>query len=383
MVPGNVWLSLADPRGRNAKAPKGKGKRAWARAITVWLGSTMLLASGCGPADEAVSADGNRSEPPTQRSVAPLVSRAAPAVVSIAVLQSSPAEQNPLLRDRYFRRYFRVPDEALRPRLAAGSGVIVDARRGLVLTNRHVVDNARAIEVRLPDRRVFEAELLGSDQASDIALLRIRGTDLPQLALGDSDRLQIGDDVVAIGNPFGLGQTVTAGIVSALDRGLSEDGYESYIQTDAAINPGNSGGALIGMDGTVIGINSAIFGPGANVGIGFAVPATTARFVIAQILEHGEVRRGQIGAGIADTLALRGDARPPAVGALIASVQPGSSAARVGLRPGDIVVAANGRDIRTAMALRNAVGLTPVGNRLTLTVERAGERRDLALEVRP
>ena len=387
MVPGNIRTSAVDVNGRDARrkgATKRECKRSWlARMITVWVGSIVLLVSGCDQADEAVRGDSARPEPPRQQSVAPLVRRAAPAVGSIAVLQSSPAEQNPLLRDPHFRRYFRVPDEVLRPRLAAGSGVIVDARRGLVLTNRHVVDNARAIEVRLTDRRVFEAELLGSDQASDIALLRIRGADLPQLPLGDSDQVQVGDDVVAIGNPFGLGQTVTAGIVSALERGLSEDGHESYIQTDAAINPGNSGGPLIGMDGTVIGINSAIFGPGANVGIGFAVPAATARFVMGQILEHGEVRRGRIGAGIADTLALRGEARPPAAGALIASVQPGSPASRAGLRPGDVVVAANGREIRTAMALRNAVGLTQVGNRLSLTVQRAEERLEMAVEVRP
>jgi S1-C subfamily serine protease len=321
------------------------------------------------------------SVPSNEVTVAPLIKRAAPAVVSIGVLQASPLQQNPLLRDPYFRRYFGVPDEALQPRLSAGSGVIVDGERGLVLTNHHVIESARAIEVVLPDRRRFEAELLGSDQASDIALLRIRGSELPHLPLGDSDQVQVGDYVVAIGNPFGLGQTVTAGIVSALGRGLSEDGYESYIQTDAPINPGNSGGPLIGMGGTVIGVNSAIFGPGANVGIGFAVPAATARFVMEQILEHGEVRRGQIGAVIADTLPPPGGARPPAAGALIATVQPGSSAARAGLRPGDIVVAANGRDTPTANSLRNAVGLTEVGGRITLTVQRAGERVELTAQV--
>ena len=320
--------------------------------------------------------------PPSRLTVAPLVDRAAPAVVSIGVVQASPLEQNPLLRDPYFRRYFGVPDHAVQPQLAAGSGVIVDGKQGLILTNHHVVENARAIEVVLPDRRQFEAELLGSDQASDIALLRIRGAELPQLPLGDSEEVHVGDYVVAIGNPFGLGQTVTAGIVSALGRGLSENGYESYIQTDAPINPGNSGGPLIGMGGTVIGINSAIFGPGANVGIGFAVPAATARFVMSQILKHGEVRRGQIGAAITDVLPSAGGKRQPASGAVIAGVQPGSPAARAGHVAGDIVVAPHGRPTPTATALRNAVGTTEIGDSLTLAVQRGGKREEISVQVR-
>lgn len=362
------------------------------RIAVILAGPLLLLTSACGRSGEAErsgdTANSTRSVavtavPLSQLTVAPLVERAAPAVVSIAVLQSSPLQQNPLLRDPYFRRYFGVPDETLRPRLASGSGVIVDSARGLILTNHHVVGNARAVEVVLPDRRRFEAQLLGSDQATDIALLRIRAANLPQLALGNSDQVQVGDYVVAIGNPFGLGQTVTAGIVSALGRGLSQEGYESYIQTDAPINPGNSGGPLIGMRGSVIGINSAIFGPGANVGIGFAVPAGTARFVMEQILKHGEVRRGQIGAVIADTLPPPGGARAAAAGARVASVQPGSSAASAGLRPGDIVVAANGRDTATATSLRNAVGLTEVGQKLILTVQRGGKRLEATVEVRP
>ncbi len=358
------------------------GKRLPKRASLALASAFLLLMGACGRGDEAEPAPSGAPVPISQLTVAPLVERAAPAVVNIAVLQQSPLEQNPLLRDPYFRRYFGVPDQALQPRLSAGSGFIVDGRRGLILTNHHVVDQAQAIEISLPDRRRFEAELLGSDQASDIALLRIRASDLPQLALSESEA-KVGDYVVAIGNPFGLGQTVTAGIVSALGRGVSEDGYESYIQTDAPINPGNSGGPLIGMRGTVIGINSAIFGPGANVGIGFAVPAATARFVMEQIIEHGEVRRGQIGVVIADTLPPPGGARPPAPGALIARVQAGSAAARAGLRPGDIVVAANGTQTPTAMSLRNAVGTTEIGERLTLTVQRSGDRVEMAVEVRP
>jgi S1-C subfamily serine protease len=226
--------------------------------------------------------------PLSRLTLSPLVERAAPAVVNIAVLQTSPLEQNPLLRDPYFRYFFRVPDEALAPRLSAGSGVIVDARRGLVLTNHHVVRDARAIEVTIGERRV-EARLLGSDPATDIAVLQIPARGLTQLPLGDSDRLAVGDYVVAIGNPFEIGQTVTAGIVSALGRGR-RGGGSTYVQTDAPINPGNSGGPLISMSGEVIGINTAIVGPGeGNVGIGLAVPSNVARRVMEIVVARSGV----------------------------------------------------------------------------------------------
>ena len=220
--------------------------------------------------------------PPSQLTLAPLIERVAPAVVNIAVLQPSPYEQNPLLRDPYFRDFVLVPEEALQPRLSAGSGFVVDAERGLVLTNRHVVANARAIEVTVGDRR-YEARLIGADPASDIAVLQIPARGLAQLPLGDSDRLQVGDYVVAIGDPFQIGQTVTAGIVSALGRGRR--GGTAYVQTDAPINPGNSGGPLISMRGEVIGINTAIVGPGqGNVGIGLAIPSNRARAVLEAIV---------------------------------------------------------------------------------------------------
>ena len=267
--------------------------------------AAVLLATACNSEpdrgtgqSEARAVAGPVGVNPNPSDLSALIERAAPAVVNIAVLQASPTQQNPLLQDPYFRRYFDLPEESARPRLSAGSGVIVDGERGLILTNDHVVANAQAIEVLLPDRRRFEAERLGSDPATDIALLQVRASDLPELALGNSDATRVGDQFVAIGNPFGLGQTVTSGIVSALGRGLRQDGYESYIPTDAPINPGNSGGPLIDMSGSVIGINSALFGPGANIGIGFAVPSATARFVMTQVLEHGTVRRGQIGVTI-------------------------------------------------------------------------------------
>jgi serine protease DegQ len=230
--------------------------------------------------------------PLNRLTLSPLVERAAPAVVNIAVLQSSPLEQNPLLRDPYFRYFFNVPDEALAPRLSAGSGVIVDAQRGIVLTNHHVVRNARAIEVTVGERRL-EARFLGSDPRIDIAVLQIPARGLKQLPLGNSDRLEVGDYVVAIGNPFEIGQTVTAGIISALGRGRrGGEGPATYVQTDAPINPGNSGGPLISMRGEVIGINTAIIGPGeGNVGIGLAVPSNVARRVMEIVVERSGAAR--------------------------------------------------------------------------------------------
>ena len=216
-------------------------------------------------------------------SLSPLVERTAPAVVNIAVLQPSPASQNPLLRDPFFRRYFDVPDSALEPTISAGSGVIVDAGRGLVVTNFHVVEKASAIEIGLRDGRQLGARLVAAAPAVDLAILAVRGANLPALPLGNSGTLHVGDYVVAIGNPFGLGQTVTAGIVSATGRGLGDDDPRRFIQTDAPINPGNSGGPLINMRGEVIGINSALISPSeGNVGIGFAIPSNLVREVLAQ-----------------------------------------------------------------------------------------------------
>ena len=225
---------------------------------------------------------------PADDSLAPLVRKTAPAVVNIATLQQSPAEQNPLLQDPFFRRYFGIPDAALQPAIAAGSGVIVDGQRGFVITNFHVVQNAQAVEVGLKDGRKFPADPVALDPQLDLAVLRINARNLPSLQLGDSGKLQVGDYVVAIGNPFGLGQTVTSGIISATERPLGQGDTRRFIQTDAPINPGNSGGPLIDLDGKVIGINSALFSPTQNetsagsVGIGFAIPSNIARKLLAQ-----------------------------------------------------------------------------------------------------
>lgn len=223
------------------------------------------------------------SVPLSRLTLAPLVRRVSPGVVNIAVLQASPHDQNPLLRDPYFRGFLGIPDEALAPRISAGSGFIIDAERGLVITNNHVVENARAIEVAIEDR-MLEAHLLGIDPSNDIAVLQIPARGLSELPLGNSDQLSVGDYVVAIGNPFQVGQTVTAGIVSALGRSRQGRG-PSYVQTDAPINPGNSGGPLISMRGEVVGVNTAIIGPGdGNVGIGLAVPSNVAQRVVDTIV---------------------------------------------------------------------------------------------------
>jgi S1-C subfamily serine protease len=234
--------------------------------------------------------------------LAPMLRRVMPGVVSITVQAREPAEDNPLYRDPYYRQFFGNQPPAEPPVLAAGSGVIIDGEQALVITNNHVVKNAERIGVALSDRRRVEAKLVGTDPATDIALLRIAAPKLAALPLGDSDALEIGDYVVAIGNPFGLGQTATMGIVSALGRtGLGIKGYEDFIQTDAAVNPGNSGGALVDVQGKLIGINAAIVGPsGGNVGIGFAIPINMAREVADQLARFGEVARGQLGVAIED-----------------------------------------------------------------------------------
>jgi S1-C subfamily serine protease len=225
---------------------------------------------------------------PSDESLAPLVRKTAPAVVSISTLLPSPAEQNPLLQDPFFRRYFGVPDAALQPAMAAGSGVIVDGNRGFVITNFHVVRNATAIQVTLKDGRKYPAEPLGVAPDLDLAVLRIGAKGLPTLPLGDSGKLEVGDYVVAIGNPFGLGQTVTSGIVSATNRPLGQGDSRRFIQTDAPINPGNSGGALLNLHGELVGINSALFNPSSseasagNVGIGFAIPSNVVKQVLAE-----------------------------------------------------------------------------------------------------
>jgi Do/DeqQ family serine protease len=320
--------------------------------------------------------------------MAPLLEGVTPGVVNIAVRSRVERAANPLLDDPFFRRFFDLP-EVPRERevLSAGSGVIVDAARGYILTNSHVVANPAEIQVTLKDRRTYPARLVGTDPATDIALVQIDAPGLTALAFGDSDRLEVGDLVIAIGNPFGLGQTVTSGIVSALGRSeLGLEGYEDFIQTDASINPGNSGGALVNSKGALVGINTAIIGPtGGNVGIGFAVPANMASAVMAQLVAHGEVRRGRLGITIEDlTPGRAGDMQLElAGGAVITAVEPGSPAARAGLEPGDVIVEVNGQPIQDAGDLRNLIGLMPVGADLQIVLYHDGRARSLEARVGP
>ena len=306
--------------------------------------------------------------------LAPILEKVTPAVVNIAVLQASPEEQNPMLRDPFFRRFFGGPAQP-EPQIAAGSGVIVDAKNGYVMTNAHVVKDAREVLVTLKDNRRLPAKLVGADPGTDIAVVRVDPKNLVDVKFGDSDELQVGDFVIAIGNPFGLGQTATSGIVSALGRsGLSMEGFEHFIQTDASINPGNSGGALVNLKGELVGINTAIIGPsGGNVGIGFAVPVVMAHAVLEQIVKFGEVKRGRLGVSMTDLVG--------GEGATIAEVQPDSPASKAGLRKGDVVTGFNGRPVRGAAELRARLGVVPVGDTVELQVQRGDEKRTLKAQI--
>jgi len=318
------------------------------------------------------------------QSIAPVVSRVTPGVVGISV-RGRVREDNPLLQDPLFRQFFNLRQGPIeRETEAAGSGVIVDAAQGYVLTNNHVVENATNIEVTTKDNRQLKARLIGRDPETDIAVLQIAAGGLTSVPMGDSDRLQVGDFVLAVGNPFGLGQTVTSGIVSALGRSPGIEGYEDFIQTDASINPGNSGGPLVDLQGRIVGINTAIVAPsGGNVGIGFAVPINMARQVMDQLISGGEIKRGRIGVAIQDLTPDIAQAlgTTHTQGAVIARVEQGSPADRAGLRTHDLVVAVNGVPIHTGAELKNRVGLSKVGDAVDLTIIRAGSERTVAVRI--
>jgi Do/DeqQ family serine protease len=341
------------------------------RMVIGLAGLALLMAPALADAGvPPVSVDGKM---PT---LAPLLKTVTPAVVNISVLTTSGAPESPLMQDPFFRKFFNLP-ERQQSQTSAGSGVIIDAQKGYVVTNHHVVRNAREILVTLKDRRQFPAKLVGSDAGTDIALLQIDPTNLTALRFGDSESLAVGDFVLAIGNPFGIGQTVTSGIVSALGRtGLNIEGYEDFIQTDASINPGNSGGALVSLRGELIGINTAIIGPGGgNVGIGFAVPSAMVEKVVMQLARFGEVRRGRFGATAQDVTPelARALGVPVNEGAMLVDVASGAPAEKAGLKRGDVITTINGRPVRGSADLRNQLGLVPVGDVVELRVLRDGK----------
>lgn len=324
--------------------------------------------------------------------LAPLLQRVTPAVVNIAVVGSATESANPLFEDPFFRRFFEgpnAPPAPSLPRQSIGSGVIIDGGEGLVVTNHHVVQGADSIIVTLSDRREFNATLVGSDAGTDVALLRVMAEDVPfsELPIGDSSTLSVGDYVVAIGNPFGLGQTATSGIVSALGRsGVNIESYEDFIQTDASINPGNSGGALVDLNGQLLGVNTAILsGTGGNIGIGFAIPSNMVRQVVEQLLEHGNVQRGRIGVAIQDVTPGLSQALQLTVdrGALITQVEPASSAEQAGIEAGDVIVALDGEPVDNSADLRNQIGLIRAGEPVEITAIRNGERRNFRAVVAP
>lgn len=374
-----------------------RGRRALHRAGRFLLSTVLIFsfiackgqaAANSNSSPTAVNETSSGAAALAQNSYADVVSRVAPAVVTVrSERRLRAAEQFPFMDDPFFRDFFgdrfrnRQGEPLERLRQGLGSGVIVSTD-GHILTNHHVVDGAQDIRVELMDNRTFPAKVIGSDPPSDLAVLKIEASGLPLLPLGDSDRVRVGDVVLAVGNPLGVGQTVTMGIISAKGRstGLSDGSFEDFLQTDAPINTGNSGGALVNTAGELVGINSQILSPsGGNIGIGFAIPANMAKSVMEQLTRTGKVRRGRLGVTIqavtSDLASSLGLAQVR--GAIISSVQPGGPAERAGIRRGDVVVAFNGTPITDSNSLRNLVARTQPGTEVSLTLLRDNRERQV------
>jgi Do/DeqQ family serine protease len=355
----------------------------WFLVFTSLACAATNVQHGQGRARSAAVSDAQVSV--ARESFAPMLANAMPAVVGVAVRGEIESDEEHELRpDPFFHRFFGVPEGSQKQRFeAAGSGVIVDGREGWILTNNHLVENAQEMMVVLGDGTHLAAEPVGRDPESDIAVIRVRHAELPSLPLGDSDSLRVGDWVVAIGNPFGLTQTATHGIVSGLGRsGLGIGLYEDFIQTDAPINPGNSGGALVDPQGRLVGLNTAIVGS-ASVGIGFAIPVNVAREAMKQIVEHGEVRRGHIGVVARDltTSVARDLGFPGKEGAAIVEVVEDSPAATAGLQVGDVVVSVDGAPVHSSSDLRAKIGVRPLGERLKVEFWREGKKKLLDVPI--
>jgi len=364
--------------GTSSPAAQAACKPRRPRLLAAWLSAAMAVAAPAAPAALPTAVDG-QSLP----SLAPMLETIQGAVVNLSTTTRLPPRQNPMFRDPFFRRYFGLPQR--RRASSLGSGVIVDAAKGYVVTNHHLIDKADEISVTTGDGRSLEATLVGSDADSDIAVIQVESDQLTAIPLGDSGQLRVGDFVVAIGNPFGLSQTVTSGIISALGRsGLGIEDYEDFIQTDASINPGNSGGALVDLRGRLIGINTAIFHRGGSVGIGFAIPIDMVKTLMAQLIEYGDIRRGLLGVAMQDLTPSLADAfgLSGKKGAVVSRVIPDSGAFEAGIQEGDVIVGLNDTPVDDSADLRNAVGLLRAGAAVRVRFYRDGQLQSVNARIK-
>jgi Do/DeqQ family serine protease len=346
---------------------------------------SLLLSVLPGAAISHVAPDEDNGIP----TLAPMVEKTRPAVVNIATTGHVDVQKHPLLNDPFFKRFFEGYEDMPQRKetKSLGSGVVIDADKGYIVTNHHVVEGAQEIAITMHNGHHFKAKLIGSDPEADVAVLQADIKGLQAIPFGDSDKLRVGDFAVAIGNPFGLGQTVTSGIVSALGRtGLGIEGYENFIQTDASINPGNSGGALVNLRGELIGINTAILSAGGagNVGIGFAIPINMVRQIVDQLIEYGEVRRGLLGVIMQNLTPELSQAFGLDLhqGVVISQVIEDTAAEEAGLKAGDVVTSINGVPVKSASAMRNMVGLLRVGEEMSISVIREGKKKTMTAVIR-